>query len=196
MATKRQKQAKTPDMRAKVVDAALTLAAARDWSFVTLPDIADEAGVSLADMSLMFECREDIICAYARRVDADVLKEYGQGGGGSHRDALFDILMQRFDRLNTDRDAVISILGTVCADPKQMVISLPHIGRSMTWMLEACAIETTGWRGALRVAGLAAIYLFVLRTWREDESADMGKTMAALDRALARTERWAETLGV
>ncbi|MBU6235070.1 MAG: TetR family transcriptional regulator [Alphaproteobacteria bacterium] len=196
MASKRQKQTISSNPRTDVVDAALALAAKRDWANVTMGDIAEEAGISLSALSQMFDGREDILAAYARRVDADVLESYGQGGGGSHRDCLFDILMERFDRLNRDREAVVSILGSFCADPKQMVIALPHLGRSMAWMLEACGIETTGWRGAARVLGLSVIYLAAMRQWKDDESPDMAKTMASLDRSLARTERWAETFGI
>lgn len=182
-------------MRADAVDAALRLAAARGWEFVSMADIAEEAGITLADLARMFDGREDILAAYARRVDGDVLAGFS-GGGGSHRDDLFDILMERFDRLNNDRDAVTSIIGSFCADPKQMVIALPHLGRSMNWMLEAVGIETTGWRGAARVFGLSVIYLMALRVWKDDASADMAKVMASLDRSLARTEQWAEMLGL
>lgn len=184
MASKRQKAPEHP--RAAAVDAALRQAAMRDWDNVTLADIADEAGITLAALSQMFECREDIVCAYGRRVDHDVLD--GFSPSGSPRDRIFDVLMERFERLNADRAGLVSILKSACADPKQMVIALPHVTRSMAWMLEGCAIETQGWRGAARVAGVTAIYLWTLRTWREDDSPDMGRTMARLDRALGRAE--------
>lgn len=197
MATKRPKKApaKAPgDPRKAAVDAALRLAAKRDWGNVTLADIADEADLSLAALSQMFECREDITAAYERRVDADVLKTFS--GSGTERDKLFDILMERFERLNRDRDAVLSILKASRTDPKQLVIGLPNVARSMSWMLEACAIETQGWRGALRVAGLTGVYAWALRSWRDDDSKDMAKTMAVLDRALSRMEQLAGTLGL
>lgn len=190
------KRPKTPekDPRAIVVDAALRLASKRDWQNVTLSDIAVEAKMDLSDLSQMFECREDIITAYERRVDADVLKNFSSDG--SERDVIFDILMERFDRLNADRKAVLSIIKASCTDPKQLVIALPNVARSMSWMLEACGIETQGWRGAARVAGLTTVYVWALRTWRDDDSADMGKTMATLDRALGRAESLANTVGL
>lgn len=196
MVSKRQKQAQSGDPRSDVVDAALRLAAVRDWDMVTLADIATEAGLALADIARMFEDRDDIIASYARRVDADVLERHSGGTGENPRDALFDILMDRFERLNRDRAAVSSILNSFCADPKQMIIALPHLGRSMCWMLEAAGLSTTGWRGAARVAGLSAIYLYALKVWHGDDSPDMAKVMAALDRGLARGENVASTLGL
>ena len=106
---------------------------------------------------------------------------------------LFEILMERFDVLNADRPAVLSILKTVMRDPKQAVIGLPHLGRSMAWMLEAAGIETTGVRGAVRVAGLTGVYLYTVKSWMGDDSADLSKTMAALDRALSRAQQCAST---
>jgi AcrR family transcriptional regulator len=193
MVSKRPKTA-PKDPRNAAMDAALRLAGKRDWGNITLADVAKEAGLTLSVLSQMFECREDIICAYGRRVDADVLQSFE--GSGSERDMLFDILMERFERLNRDRRAVLSILKASCTDPKQLVISLPHIARSMAWMCEACGIETQGWKGAARVAGLTGVYVWALRSWRDDESSDMGKTMATLDRALGRMEQCAGMCGL
>ena len=61
-------------------------------------------------------------------------------------------------------------------------------------MLEIANIKTTGIVGALRVKGLAAVWLATLRAWRHDESPDMAATMAALDRNLGHAERVARRL--
>ncbi len=186
------------DPRQAVVDAALRQAAARDWINVGLSDIALDAGIGMGELARMFGGREDILAAYARRLDGDVLESVGDAPAqaGSARDGLFDILMERFDRMNRDRAAVKSIIGSVRGDPKQLVIALPDLGRSMVWMLEACGLETVGWRGALRVAGLSAIYARALYAWLDDDSADLSKVMAVLDQTLARGERVAEMLGL
>lgn len=197
MASKRQKTApkqQAADPRGAAVDAALRLAALRDWDNVTMAAIADEAGLPLSDLSLMFDCREDIVIAYDRRVDADVLA--GFSSSGSERDQVFDILMERFERLNRDRAALCSILQSALRDPKQVVLGMPNLMRSMAWMLEGCGIETQGWRGAARVAGLAGVYAWTLRIWKDDESPDLAKTMAALDKTLGRAEKLASTLGL
>ena len=61
----------------------------------------------------------------------------------------------------------------------------------MGWTLEAAGVGSAGRIGALRWVGLAAVYLEAFRAWARDESEDMARTMAALDRALARADRWA-----
>ena len=80
-------------------------------------------------------------------------------------------------------------------DPKEAVLSCPHLCRSMSWMLEASGVDTNGIRGAAKIIGLTGVYLKVLKTWRDDESPDLGKTMAALDKHLGQAERLANTFG-
>ena len=60
-------------------------------------------------------------------------------------------------------------------------------------LLEAAGIGTGGWTGACRVKGLAVVYAGTFAAWLRDETEDMSKTMAALDRNLGRAERFANT---
>lgn len=51
-------------------------------------------------------------------------------------------------------------------------------------------------RQALISAALEGVYLLALRVWARDESPDMAKTMAALDRYLSRAEKVATALRI
>jgi hypothetical protein len=61
--------------------------------------------------------------------------------------------------------------------------------RSQQWMLTAAGIGASGPRGMLRAQGLAVMFASVLRTWVKDDDQGLARTMAALDRALARGQR-------
>jgi hypothetical protein len=58
-------------------------------------------------------------------------------------------------------------------------------------MLTAANIPAHGPQGAMRAQGLAFLYASVLRVWVNDDDPGHARTMAALDRALARGQRWA-----
>ena len=47
---------------------------------------------------------------------------------------------------------------------------------SMRWMLQAAGIPATGLRGDLQAKGLTAVWLWGLRAWERDESADLSQT--------------------
>lgn len=195
MANQKQKS-DAETLRDTGLDAALRLAALREWGVITLTDVATEAGVSLAELSYAFTCKDDILVAYARRIDLRMLAAFPNGvvSGESPKDALFEILMERFDQLNNERAAVLSMLGALRTDPKQWVLGFPHLARSMVWALDACGLDTEGWKGAARLTGLSVIYANALRVWMHDDSADLSKTMAALDQGLSRATSWAERL--
>ena len=53
--------------RAKAVRAALALAHHRKWGDIALADIAQAAGLSLADLRHEFSCKSDILRAFQAR---------------------------------------------------------------------------------------------------------------------------------
>ena len=64
----------------------------------------------------------------------------------------------------------------------------------MALTLEAAGLGASGLHGLVRVQGLTLIYLDTLRVWLDDDSEDMGKTMATLDRRLGQADRTIATL--
>lgn len=177
--------------KGRIVSAALALAAERKWSALTLSDIAQRAGVSLVTLKGQFSSKGDILKTLSRMVDDEVLaRATPRREGETARDALFEVIMSRFDVLAPFKPA----LKAIAADwgPE-----LPPIGRilaSQRWMLEAAGVGTDGPGGAVRTLGLAGLYGAVFRTWLDDEDPGHSRTMAALDRRLRQGERSLESL--
>jgi hypothetical protein len=61
-------------------------------------------------------------------------------------------------------------------------------------MLEAARLSSAGLAGQVRLRGLLAVHLAVLRHFLDDDSPDLAATMKALDSRLKGIERWAQTL--
>lgn len=179
----------------RVIDAAMDLAGRKGWEGLSLLDIARAAEVSLATLYSVFPGKQAILAAFSQRLDTTVLGEVQpEDAGESARDRLFDVLMLRFDHLQAYRPAVASILRVYQRDPVLALGGLRQFRTSMRRMLEAADLDSSGLRGELRLAGLCAIYTAALRTWLDDDSPDMAKTMAALDGYLRRAERPATVL--
>jgi AcrR family transcriptional regulator len=182
------KRARAADPAKHVIDVALKLAAEKGWRDLTLADIASAAGMSLADLYALYPSKQAILSAFVRDVDRAVLAESGPAEGTA-KDRLFDVLMRRLDKLDPYKAAVKRIGEDTVRDPLAFLCGLGRLDHSMAAMLEAAGISAGGLAGVVRAKGLSAVYLSALRTWLKDESADKAKTMAALDRALARAER-------
>ena len=61
-------------------------------------------------------------------------------------------------------------------------------------MLESAGISASGIKGALRLQGLIAIHLAGLRAWLRDDSADLVKTMAEIDKRLNQAVKLTEMM--
>lgn len=182
------------DATARITEAALVLAKERDWGQISLLDIARASGMPLAEVYRRFQTKDRILAAFSRRVDEAVLEEEDTDGsaddmGEPARDRLFDVLMRRLDNLHPHREAIGRILRFYQRDPIAALGGLGQLRRSMACMLEAAGLSSSGLRGELRLSGLCVLYVATLRTWLDDETQDMAKTMAALDGYLRRVER-------
>ena len=100
----------------------------------------------------------------------------------------------RESALAPHREGVLRMQRDLMRDPLSVLLLSPILMASMAWTLEGAGISTAGIAGALRVQGLAGVWIAAARAWENDESVDLGTTMAALDRALDRAEGIARTL--
>jgi ubiquinone biosynthesis protein COQ9 len=177
--------------RAKAVRAALKLAAERGWGEISLADIAQEAGLSLAELRREFSCKSDIISTFQKEVDAEVLaKAKAAGPEQSPRDRLFDIIMTRFEMMAPYKPALKRISSYLACRPGEGAALACSTLASQYWMLAGAGAKLDGPGGALRVAGLSGLYARVFQVWLRDTSPSLDKTMAALDRRLTEGERW------
>lgn len=195
MAARTARSKATAPLEARLVDAALALAAQHPWRTIGLPAIAQAAGADLAELYPAYSSKAAILDAFARRIDRQVLAGTGADlAEEPARDRLFDVLMRRFEALVPHRAALRSILAAQRHDPAGSVARLPAFLASMRWMVGAAGLDGTGWRGALRLGGATAAFLAVLPRFLEDGD-DLARTMAALDRHLAQGEKFLHRIG-
>ena len=183
------------DLPQTIIESALRLAAERGWPRVGLGDIAEAAELSLAELREHYVSKNAIVAAYFSGIDRKVLAARDpEMAGRPATERLFDVLMKRFDLLNADKKGVDSILRSWPSNPEAVLCGSVTLRRSMRWMLEAAGLNSAGLRGRVRVKALSALYLSMLQVWLHDDSEDMARTMAVLDRRLRLLDRITRTL--
>ncbi len=170
-----------------LVAAAFSLAATEGWAAVSVAAAARHASLPLERARERFPTRDAILVRFGRLADQQALHDAATEGPA--RDRLFDIVMRRVDALQAHRAGIKAVLRELPAHPGLALGLGLATQASLAWMLEGAGISATGLRGVLRVQGLTAVWLYTLRAWDKDDSADLSGTMAALDRALARAEQ-------
>jgi AcrR family transcriptional regulator len=177
--------------RDKIIRAFFELLAQRAFEEIGYADIAARAGMPLATLRQEFGSKLPIVAAYVKAIDRKVL-----AGGDADmteeppRERLFDVLMRRLEALAPDRAAIRSLLRSARRHPSLAFAFNTLALRSQRWMLTAANLDAAGPRGVVRAQGLALLFAEVLRTFVHDEDEGLARTMAALDRALARGQRW------
>ena len=177
-------------IRDKIVAAFLELLAERRFEEIGFSDIAARAGVSLAQLRDEFASTLAILAAHIKATDRAVLAaDLSDMDEEPPRERLFDVLMRRLEVLAPHREAVRSLLRSARRNPPLAFALNGLATRSQQWMLTAAGIEASGPRGVMRAQGLTVLFGSVLRTWVHDDDPGLARTMAALDRALARGQR-------
>lgn len=176
----------------KLIDAALALAAERPWRTLALPEIADHAKVQIGEALLSLPSRDRIQRALIDRVDAQVFGSLKDDPlDGSVKDKLFDILMRRFDALDGHQAALRSMAKDAARDPLGTACTGARFLKSMALSLQAAGVSAEGCAGAAKAKALAVIQLNASRVWMNDDDPGLARTMAALDKGLARAEKLA-----
>jgi AcrR family transcriptional regulator len=180
--------------RQAMLEAFLKLLAEKGWRGFALRDVAEAAGASMAELYDAFPSRLAMVETFMADIDRQVMAGTAPSLDPDEtvRDRLFDAMMRRYDALRAHKDAVAALAEGLARDPIAALALSRSIGRSMAAMLEAAGVAADGARGMLRQKGLAAMHMAVLRVWLSDDSADLSKTMAALDHRLKRAERWVQ----
>ncbi|MGE0008072.1 MAG: hypothetical protein AB7S92_21125 [Parvibaculaceae bacterium] len=173
------------ELRDRIVDAALRLAADRPWPEISLADIAAASGVSLAELARHVSGKPQILESFARRMDGRLLASLADDPvEGDAHDRLSDIMLRRLEMLTPHKAAIANIANTPADGPAEWLHLLASSLVTQGWMLAAADINVRGLAGDVAKLGLAKIAVDTLRIWLADDDAGLARTMAALDRKL------------
>ncbi|MBU6372161.1 MAG: TetR/AcrR family transcriptional regulator [Alphaproteobacteria bacterium] len=174
--------------RRALAAAALKTAADKPWRDVTVFDFAAAMNAPIEDIA--GTTVGDAVDAIEEWLDAEAAKGLrGVDWVATPRDRLFDVVMRRFEAMETVRGGLRAIEIALERDPAAVAQQHLRAVRSARWLLSLAGIDADGVAGVARAQGLAVILAQVRMAWRQDDAGDFVKTMAALDKALRRAEQ-------
>ncbi len=104
--------------RDQLFDQFLEHLSSNDWRDLSCTDLAAKAGISVQDAFLAYRNRYAYVTELVRRIDGDMLKSFDPSiSDEPARDRLFDVLMARFDAMQTYRPAIKSLTKAAKKDP-------------------------------------------------------------------------------
>jgi ubiquinone biosynthesis protein COQ9 len=180
--TKKKKDADT-----KLFTALFDRIAQKGLGKVRLTDLADDLNIDAADFVTRYPSVSAVIDAFCDYVDVQMLAALpgATGATSAKRDHYFDMIMARLDIFFRYRAGVVRWIHDSVRHPQLWGHMACRFDQSLSLMLDVAKDSPLF---PVKKIGVAGIYLYALRAWMADESVDMGTTMAALDRALAKGE--------
>jgi AcrR family transcriptional regulator len=168
-----------------IATAALRLVAARGWKHVTLEQIAKAAKIPVAQIKKRFSDTHAVLPLIVDVISAEAFAACGKPSrAASMHDRLFDVLMARFERLQAHRKVILSIADAARSDSRMALALILAQIKAMQETQKFCEPKKKNMCASVTSIFLWGIYTTVFRTWQADETIDMARTMAALDRAL------------
>jgi AcrR family transcriptional regulator len=177
------------DPRNRVIDALMALAAEHPWDMISLAAIAEKAELSLGDLRDLIPSKGALLGSFVRRIDRIVLDGTGRDMAEENaRERVLDVMMRRFDALLPYRAGLRSITRGFERDPLGLLALNQQGLNSWRYMLEAAGIDTNGPLGAMKIQGAILVFARAFKTFLDEEDPALTKTMAVLDKELARGE--------
>ena len=158
----------------------------RGFSFATL---ARRTGVSRVEIYRQFRGRGALLSALSRRIDEAMLAvDETELAGLPPRDRMFELLMRRLEAMVPYRAGLARLAREARGDPCAVLLTACRLDRSLALAQDVAGLRHHGLRARLARRALGAAYLQTFRVWFKDEAADLGQTMAELDKQLRRVQ--------
>jgi AcrR family transcriptional regulator len=174
-----------PDLLA----AAFALIGDEGWRAFSFATLARRTGVSRVEIYRQLGSRGALLGALSRRIDEAMLEvDEAELAGLPPRDCVFELLMRRLEALVPYRAGLARLARDARADPCVVLLTACRLERSLIWLQDIAGLRHRGLRARLARRALSVAYLQTMRVWLTDEGADLGRTMAELDKQLRRVQ--------
>lgn len=176
-------QKRKTDQTKLIAEAALSLAGKAGWDRLTFKDIAKKAKVGVKDVEAQFSDTWDILKWVLKKLESDTRQNVEKHLGKDWRDNLAEILMTRFELAQAHRPAFASLGKSFARHPAATPRFARGFYKTLDGMLQLSGISRKLCQPVC-VMALGAVYLSLVDVWMKDNTPDLSKTMAAIDRRL------------
>ena len=154
----------------------------KSWSNLSIKEIKLKSKVKL--FSNLIKNKQELLNNINSYFDYNLILNSKKIENSNSKDMIFEILMMRYDVLQDNRKAVLSIFKSFRNNPKELVCMLPKLLTSIEMMLNCVKISSKSIVGKIKIKGVLIIYLTTFLVWTNDETESLEKTMTFLDNSL------------
>ena len=162
----------------------------KGWSYFSLKSLAKENKSDLESIKIFFKNKSQFLESFSEMIDNRVLANIDKDefNKNSIKDNLFELIMLRFENLNHYKTGLKILLSDLKKSPVELKKIMKKVLDSMDLFLEIANVKNNYFMDFIKVNIIFIIYSYVFNVWLDDQSSEMSKTMAELDKWLSKAE--------
>jgi len=162
------------------------------WEKFSIEELSIREKIPLNELKVYFKCKYSIVEKFSKMIDLNIesklrIQDFNDS---SKKDILFELIMMRFDEMEEFKGSLVKVLDASKNKPLLISIITKNVFNSMDFFLELSNSYNNYAFDVLKKNFLFIIYSITFKTWLSDNTADLSKTMAELDRLLSTAENF------
>ena len=162
------------------------------WEEFSLEKLSTKEKIPINDLKVFFKCKNSIVDKFSRMIDKNIesklrIEDFKDS---SKKDILFELIMMRFDEMEGFKGSLVKILDVSKNKPLLISIITKNVMNTMDFFLELSDSYNNYAFDFLKKNFLFFIYSITFKTWLSDDTEDLSKTMAELDKLLSTAENF------
>ena len=162
------------------------------WEQFSIENLSTKEKIPLNKLKVYFKCKYSIVEKFSRMIDKNIESKLRVNDfkDSSKKDILFELIMMRFDEMEEFKSSLARVLDASKKNPILISIITQNVMNTMDFFLELSNSYNNYAFDALKKYFLFLIYSITFKTWLTDNTEDLSKTMAELDRLLSTAENF------
>jgi hypothetical protein len=162
------------------------------WEKFSLEKLSTKEKIPINDLKVFFKCKNSIVDKFSRMIDKKIESKLriDDFKDSSKKDILFELIMMRFDEMEGYKGSLVKILDVSKNKPLLISIITKNVMNTMDFFLELSNSYNNYAFDFLKKNFLFFIYSITFKTWLSDDTDDLSKTMAELDKLLSTAENF------
>ena len=160
------------------------------WDKFSIEKLSTIENIPVRDLKVFFKCKYSIVDKFSKMIDINIesklrLEDFKDS---SKKDILFELTMMRFDEMEEFKGSLSKILDVSKKKPLLASVITKNVMNTMDFFLELSNSYSNYAFDVLKKNFLFLIYSITFKTWLSDNTEDLSKTMAELDKLLSTAE--------
>ena len=172
-----------------IAEKTLLISKKKSWTSLDFDEIIKTGKIAKICLKFNINNKKNILLNINNFFDYKIKKLSKEIEKSSKKDMFFEIIMMRFDILQSHRKSILNIFDSFKKNPQDLVFLLPNFIESMILMTNLINLKIIGLKGNLKIKGLLIVYFSSFLIWRKENNDSLEKTMTSLDIYLDRVNK-------